>query len=252
MKESFYFSHDFSSSSDPKVVKMMSKHGMKGYGIYWRLIEMLAQETERWFLPKDYEVLAYEMRTQCECIKSVVQDFGLFEFDDKNLWNKRLDRHFDERAEKSDKARKSAEIRWKRQEKREAKNANALRPQSDSNAIKERKGKEKKTTKKKFVPPTLEDVKKYIDANGQRLDAEHIFKYYNDAGWKDSKGSQVLNWKQKIRGVWFKPEEKKVNLRDIKTVEELDEFLRNASDSENNNAAVLLPQLYIKSKYCRI
>ena len=38
---------------------------------------------------------------------------------------------------------------------------------------------------------------------------EFVWNYYNDADWFDSKGNPVLNWKQKMRSVWFKNEYKK-------------------------------------------
>ncbi len=63
--------------------------------------------------------------------------------------------------------------------------------------------------KKPFIPPALEEVRNYFKENGFR-DAVAIkaFNYYSSADWKDSKGEQILNWKQKMIGVWFKDENK--------------------------------------------
>jgi len=67
--------------------------------------------------------------------------------------------------------------------------------------------KEKKVNQKKFTPPSLEDVKKYFDEKGYtEYSADKAFNYYSTADWKDSKGNQVRNWKQKMISVWFKPE----------------------------------------------
>ena len=63
-------------------------------------------------------------------------------------------------------------------------------------------------------PPSLEDVKEYFTTNGFSVEAaERAYWYYeecrrdnNDRVWKDSRGNTVKNWKQKMRGVWFKPE----------------------------------------------
>lgn len=58
---------------------------------------------------------------------------------------------------------------------------------------------ENKVKKKKgFVPPTLEEVQKYIKENDYDLDAKKFFKYFTDGGWIDSRGNPVRNWKQKI------------------------------------------------------
>jgi uncharacterized protein YdaU (DUF1376 family) len=64
-------------------------------------------------------------------------------------------------------------------------------------------------SKKIFIPPTIEEVKKYFLENGYSPElAERFFKGYAAADWKDSKGDQVKNWKQKAQHVWFKPESK--------------------------------------------
>ena len=73
----------------------------------------------------------------------------------------------------------------------------------------QRKGKEKKGKEKKFIPPSKSDIIKYFKENGYTEEsAKKAFEYYNIAGWKDSRGNQVKNWKQKMIAVWFKEETK--------------------------------------------
>ena len=68
---------------------------------------------------------------------------------------------------------------------------------------------EKKETKKKFIPPTQDEVINYFFENGYPESvAIKAHKYYSEANWKDSRGNQVKNWKQKMQGVWFRPENK--------------------------------------------
>jgi len=38
MKKTFYFSHDFEPTSDPKIQALISEYGGLGYGIWWRII----------------------------------------------------------------------------------------------------------------------------------------------------------------------------------------------------------------------
>jgi len=58
--------------------------------------------------------------------------------------------------------------------------------------------------------PNLEQVKSYFLDNGySEQSAVKAFNYYSVAGWKDSNGKQVRNWKQKMQSVWFKDENKK-------------------------------------------
>ena len=72
---------------------------------------------------------------------------------------------------------------------------------------KERKSSAKK--KERFEPPTVEDVENYFIENGFRKDSgTRAYNYYAIAEWRDSKGNQVKNWKQKMQAVWFKEENK--------------------------------------------
>lgn len=75
--------------------------------------------------------------------------------------------------------------------------------------------KENNTSKNNI--PSLSDVKNYFRENGYDPDiGEKAFKYYNVSieenpnlqYWRDSKGNMVRSWKQKMRAVWFKDENK--------------------------------------------
>jgi hypothetical protein len=138
MKDTFYFSHDYNARTDPKIKRLMAKHGMTGYGIYWAIIEDLYNNANA--LQTDCESIAYDLRVDSEIIKSIIFDFDLFKIDGEIFSSLSIQRRLDDRNEKSEKARKSAQYRWNKK----LENANAMRTQSDGNAIKERKGKERK------------------------------------------------------------------------------------------------------------
>lgn len=72
----------------------------------------------------------------------------------------------------------------------------------------------KNRKRKVFKKPTIDEVKKFFDENGyDPAFGETRWHYYNDANWYDSHGNPVLNWKQKMRSVWFKDEHKKSSLQ---------------------------------------
>lgn len=56
--------------------------------------------------------------------------------------------------------------------------------------------KEKKPTQ--FIPPTLEEVQAYCRERNSSVIPEKFFEYYDAGNWKDAKGNQVRNWKQKL------------------------------------------------------
>ena len=65
---------------------------------------------------------------------------------------------------------------------------------------------------KKFTPPNVYQVIQYFLDNGYTEEsARKAFNYYKEGEWKDSSGKQVKSWKQKMIGVWFKPENKEGN-----------------------------------------
>jgi hypothetical protein len=103
---------------------------------------------------------------------------------------------------------------------------------SNGNGISNGNGKKGESEgKKKFNPPTLDEVKLYFTENGfSSQAAERAFRGYNVANWIDSKGKPVLNWKQKMNNVWFTDENKiKVNPNDP------DEFLKQLKEIEARN-----------------
>ena len=61
----------------------------------------------------------------------------------------------------------------------------------------------------KFIPPGKQEVVQFFIDNGySEQSGKSAFEYYHEGEWKDSKGKPVKNWKQKMRGVWFKTENK--------------------------------------------
>ena len=64
---------------------------------------------------------------------------------------------------------------------------------------------EVKQKQKQNVCPTLDEVKAYFSENGiDPAIGKEAFDYYEAGNWHDSQGKPVKNWKQKMRGVWFK------------------------------------------------
>lgn len=71
-------------------------------------------------------------------------------------------------------------------------------PRLDKNRLdKNRLDKSIGTKTKRFVPPTLDEVIAYVKERGNKVDPQKFYDYYTAADWKDSKGQQVRNWKQK-------------------------------------------------------
>ena len=134
-KKTFYFPHDANARNDEKILAVRMKYGMEGYGIYFTLIEKLLESTD-YILLKDYNTIAFELRVGAEKVKSIVEDFGLFQFTEcgKLFYSESLKSRMDPLEEIRDKRReagkKGAEKRWKTKQKM----ANAIKEDSKAMA----------------------------------------------------------------------------------------------------------------------
>jgi len=185
MKETFYFSHDYNARNDEKIVKLIQKEGWEGYGLYWAIIEKLYEADG--FLDEDYDCIAFDLRTECERITSIIKDYKLFSISMKKISSKSCLARLRKRKGKSESARQSANIRWN---KLNNDDANAMRTQSERNAIKESKGKENKVKESKSRETLLSQLEAFKEEYSPSL----LEDFENYWGEKDSKGKQ--RWKK--------------------------------------------------------
>lgn len=73
-----YFSHDSNARNSKKLLRLRKKHGAAGYGVYFMLIERLTEEPN-FTSDLDYDMLAYDLHVKRDLIRSVVENFELFE-----------------------------------------------------------------------------------------------------------------------------------------------------------------------------
>lgn len=187
-KDTFYFSHDYNSRNDIKIKKLISKHGYLGFGIFWAIVEDLYNNANA--LPADYDCIAYELRTTEEVVKSVINDFELFVINDGFFGSSSIENRLNERNSKSIKARESANLRWAKIKG----DANALRTQSECNAIKESKGKDIKEINNSIDSRKLKfsaTLKPFIDIYGKDF-LNDFYKYWTEPNKSNTKFKQEL------------------------------------------------------------
>ena len=108
-KETFYFSHDYEPTSDPKIQALIGEFGASGYGIYWRIIEMLHSNTEHKLPLKEYLFLAIakQMLTSAEQTQAIINycilPCELFVSDNDFFWSNRVNNNFLLRLQLSEK-----------------------------------------------------------------------------------------------------------------------------------------------------
>lgn len=237
-KDAYYFSHDSNAKDDPKCLMLIEEMGLEGYGIFWVLIETLRDQTEFKAPLKIVPALARRYNTSKEKMMTVITRYDLFMIEDEafffsNSLIKRMQFYLDKKKQKSIAGIKGNLVKHGHLSKKEIQSMsddevidihNKLNgfSHSDRSAI-AIKGNKRKANKrivkagnKLPEPPTLDEVSKYFSENGYSVESAHkAFHYYEDDRldrngkvWKDSNGKTVRSWKQKMRAVWFKPENK--------------------------------------------
>ncbi len=110
--EKHWFKHDISASSDNKIAELEMNHGFVGYAVYFKLIEQLYLNDGK--LEYNNAKIAWRLRAPddketLQMISSVIEDFGLFKFDENNLiYSPRALNGLEEILSKSKKAKDSA------------------------------------------------------------------------------------------------------------------------------------------------
>lgn len=212
MKEAYYFSHDSNARHDPKILSMRSVYGSEGYGWYWIIIEMLREQDNFKIEITKYVWNALAMQTQCNAdamhsfVEDCINEFKLFSSDGEFFWSESLNRRMEIKSDKSEKARKAAEARWKKssnskdsakaEPKQSDGNADALQTHSDRNAIKESKVKESKENKNKE-----KESKKEISPKFETCDmemAQQLFSLMLENN-PNVKKPDFNNWANEIR-----------------------------------------------------
>ena len=103
-----YLGHDTNSRNDVRLKRLIKKHGVKGYGVYWAINEIIAEKIDRsnlsCRLECSIEELADEFNEDTDTIRTIAgycTDMGLITFDGKNYLNTKILKRLDEYTKKS-------------------------------------------------------------------------------------------------------------------------------------------------------
>lgn len=132
-KDSYWFTHDADAASDPKSIALIAKYGMAGYGMFWRLIEVLRSQSGYKYEVSSkfsYPAIADALKTTVDDAKAFIQDciseFELLQTDGEYVWSQslldRMQRWDKTKENLSSRGSKGAEARWKDKKKEESTN----------------------------------------------------------------------------------------------------------------------------------
>lgn len=203
-KDTFYFPHDYNAVTDVKILFMRQQLGMEGYGIYWFLIESLANAGGK--LPmKIIPVLAMQIQVTEVKVKAVIENFELFEVVENQFFSVRLNEHLQVRNLFSESGKRGALARWNKVENDGVANRGAISVAIEEGNAKERKGKEKKEKEihiGEFLDFAKEEFLKLgLSYENYEYAIKSKFETWESQDWKDGHGKPIKNWKLKLKNV---------------------------------------------------
>lgn len=89
-QEVYWFHHDGNARRDIKILEMRAEYGAEGYGWWWMLLEMMREATD-YKLKRKGKYLAKELDAEPDklerFIADCIEEFELFQCDEKYFWS---------------------------------------------------------------------------------------------------------------------------------------------------------------------
>lgn len=204
-----WFKHDSNAHTDAKLRRVRMKYGLQGYGLYWYCLELIAQNIEAhnltFELEHDAEIIAFDVGLSRELVEEMMRfmiEQGLFQSGDNGrIFCMKMLKRMDTSMTSNEKMRSLI--------KAAKDNHDAVMTGHDGvmthpDFIMQERKKDKKERegqkRKRFVPPTPEEVQAYASEKGYQIDAHRFVNFYESKGWMVGKNKMkswthaVANW----------------------------------------------------------
>ena len=200
---------------DAKLKRLRIKYGMAGYGLYWYCLELIAQGIDQkkitFELEHDSEILAHDTGINYQVVNEMMifmVDIGLFENVNGVItcfkMAMRLDDHTARNPQIKDIQAKLFKHTTEQLQSNSEVTTDTLSSRVEESRVEENRVDNKITTKpkqKRFVEPSLEDVRQYFFEQGEQQSTEpqRFHDYYSSNGWRVGK-NKMKCWKSSARG----------------------------------------------------
>ena len=169
-KESFYFTHDYGARNDPKILELRAVYGLEGLGLYWCIVETLAEAEDGYINPN----LLAGLSIGYGLTKAKLQEYidfminvELMRVDENGYYSKRMMEHKQIRKKLSDAGKKGAKSRWGNRvangEANEELKGGHSTPNAKEKKVKERKVKESKVKSNSNTERVFDFKKSLLD-----------------------------------------------------------------------------------------
>lgn len=209
-----WFKHDANAHRDTKLKKLMMRHGMTGYGLYFYCLELITDSISSsnltFQLEDDAEVISHETGIHQEDIENMMRymvELGLFEESNGIITCYKLAKRLDQ----SMTSNKAFRAKLKK-----VNHDTVMTPSENSHdtimsRIEENRREEEKNRKdkektqpqkrKRFVPPSYQEVFDYMVGriNNPQIEAQNFVNYYESNGWMVGR-NKMKSWTHAASG----------------------------------------------------
>lgn len=196
MKSSEYFSHDYNARNDEKLLKLRSEYGWEGYGVFWGLIEMMAENEGR--ISNDPAIISLALGVEKGWLEGWLEaalNLGLIKNDNETLYAPRLEYHL--------KLRKKLKEAGKKGGSREK--TSHPKPSPQANKSKSKVKENKKPPKGGTKMPEWYEFLNYAEEKAAHLGLDLSesklqgkYEAWKTNGWKTGNDRPIKNWKSTL------------------------------------------------------
>ena len=189
--------------SDTKIRRLFAKYGLEGYGLYNLILESIAESIETEsplpFLEENCDDIALFYNGNSakidEMVRYMIQE-GLVtvETTQNRIACYKIYKYLEQSQTRSDKIR---ELIASYKDSRETLDGQKCLGLSETKVIEEKRI-EKKKNRTDFIPPTHDEVEKYVIEKQLCIDPSKFMDWYSKTDWKDNQGKSIKNWKNKL------------------------------------------------------
>ena len=205
-----YFEHDYSARNDQKILRLRARHGWEGYGLYWALVETMAEDSLGRIDRGAIEGLSVGYGVAMEELNTIIEDcleIGLFcKSDDGALYSRRMNEHKIQMTMFTEKGRNGAKKRWSGREAISPPNAGGNAIRGEESKLKEKKDNTDAPSSlppsPRFEPPDIYAVIDYCPERKNDVDPQKWLDFYSAKGWMIGR-NKMKDWKAAVR-TWEK------------------------------------------------
>ena len=202
-----YYLHDSNSFNDEKVTELFTKFGFEGLGLFYTILEKLAQQEK----PVKTEVLKRQLNVGKRLNRcwEFMEQIGIISSSNGDTFNTKLLSYSGlYQIKKQKTAERVANFRAKQED------VTHYDRVSNAHKVKESKVKESKVNIiQGFTPPTIEQVSIYCLERNNGVDANKFVDFYTSKGWTVGK-NKMKDWQACIR-TWEKPRQQGIRKTNV-------------------------------------